>query len=258
MTKVAIVTGASSGLGREFVRQLAEDRDIEEFWVIARRKERLEELQSFCSQKVVPLPLDLCDHGSIAVLKEKLQKEQPDVQVLVCAAGLGKIGECRDLPDSRIDTMIDLNVRACVDVTQACLPYVSKGSRIIEISSIAGFQPMPAFSVYSASKAFVQNYSKGLHYEMIGTGVHVTCVCPYWVKDTEFIGVAEKDNDKKIRYKNKPLSSVSSSVVKIALRDSRMNLWVSTPGIVCTIDRVFAKFVPHCLVTPIMDLVSRL
>lgn len=137
MTKVAIVTGASSGLGREFVRQLAEDRDIEEFWVIARRKERLEELQSFCSQKVVPLPLDLCDHGSIAVLKEKLQKEQPDVQVLVCAAGLGKIGECRDLPDSRIDTMIDLNVRACVDVTQACLPYVSKGSRIIEISSLS-------------------------------------------------------------------------------------------------------------------------
>lgn len=257
MARIAIVTGASSGLGREYVRQLGEDASIEEFWVIARRKQRLLELQDSCRQKVVPLALDLCDPSSMEVLQQKLEEEKPQIRVLVNAAGLGTIGSSKDLSVAQNDRMIELNVRAAVDVTTICLPYLHKGSRVLEIASIAGFQPMPYFNVYAASKAFLQSYTKGLHYELIGTGIHVTAVCPYWVKDTEFIPNAEKGETKK-RYGTRFLASVSRNVVKTSLRDSRLNLWVSTPGIVCTVERVFAKFVPHCIVVPVMDLVSRL
>jgi len=254
--KIAIVTGASSGLGREFVHQLGEDASLDEIWAIARRKDRLEMLQPVCGRPVRPIPLDLTSREDLCRLDALLRQESPAISVLVCAAGMGRIGFCTEIPSSDNDAMIDLNCRAAVAVTTAALPYLSSGSRILEICSTAGFQPIPGLNVYAATKAFLQSYAKALHYELLSTGIHVTAVCPYWIKDTEFIPNAQKVSQS--GYRHFPLASHAHSVVRWALTDSRLNLWVSTPSPVSMIHRLFAKFVPHTVMVPLMDLIRRI
>lgn len=254
--KIAIVTGASSGLGKEYVRQISEKETLDEIWIIARRADRLHELSSTIDTPVKAIPLDLTKGESFVTLKSILEEEKPNLRILINAAGMGKIGKVKDIPMDQVNNMIHLNCQALADMTTICLPYCSKGSRILEIASIAGFQPMPRFAVYGATKAFVQSYTKALHHELLGTGIHVTAVCPYWISDTEFIGIADKQSDG--AYRKKPLASKKKSVVSSSLRDSKLNLWISTPGIVTTVDRFVAKFVPDCIVVPIMDLVSKL
>lgn len=254
---IAIITGASSGLGKEYVRQISNnEKNIDEIWIIARRADRLHELTSTISTPLKAIPLDLTKINSFDELNSILQNENPNIRILVNAAGMGKIGLVKDMPLEQVNNMIDLNCRALADMTTICLPYCSKGSQIIEVASIAGFQPMPGLDVYAATKSFVQSYSKALHYELKKEGIHVTAVCPYWIKDTEFISIAEKQSDG--GYAHKPLASKKKSVVAISLRDSKLNLWISTPGIVTTIDRFFAKFIPNCIIVPIMDLVRKI
>lgn len=254
--KIAVVTGASSGLGREFVRQLGCGGGLDEIWAIARREDRLAALQALSPCPVRPIPMDLTRAESTQQLRALLAREQPEVSVLVCAAGLGRIGATADIPDADNDTMINLNCRAAVDVTAACLPYLVRGSRVLEICSTAGFQPMPQLNVYAATKAFLLHYTKALHHELRPRGIHVTAVCPYWVKDTEFIPQAQATDASGFRHF--PLASRSPMVVARALRASRRNRWVSTPGPICTIHRFAAKFVPHALMVPLMDVVRRL
>lgn len=254
--KIAVVTGASSGLGREFVHQLDARGELDEIWAVARREDRLKELQAVCSHPVRPLPLDLTDGESVRHLSALFQQEQPDIRWLICAAGFGRIGLSAEIPAADNDAMIDLNCRAAVDVTAAALPWMRRGSRILEICSTAGFQPMPGINVYAATKAFLQSYAKALHHELLSSGIHVTAVCPYWIKDTEFIPTAQKVNQTGFRHF--PLASRARSVVKWALADGERNLWVSTPGLVCSVHRLFAKFVPHFMMVPLMDGLRRL
>jgi len=190
--KIALVTGASSGLGREFVRQLGEEHALDEIWAVARRRERLAELQALTAVPVRPLSLDLTEESSYETLRELLAREQPEISVLVCAAGFGRIGQTRAVPAADNDAMIDLNCRAAVAVTTAAFPYLRRGSRVLEICSTAGFQPMPGLNVYAATKAFLLSYTKALHYEILTSGIRVTAVCPYWIRDTEFIPQAQK------------------------------------------------------------------
>ena len=252
------MTGASSGLGREFVRQLDRESGLkwEGLWVSGGREIRLAELGERCAHRVRALPMDLTRRESVEALKALLEREKPDIAVLVCAAGLGRIGRTWEISDRDNDAMIDLNCRAAVDVTCACLPYLRRGSRVLELCSTAGFQPMPELNVYAATKAFLQSFTKTLHYELRGRGIHVTAVCPYWVKDTEFIPRAKEHEPGGFRHF--PLASRAENVVRRALRDSRLNLWVSTPGPVCTVHRLAAKFIPHVVMVPLMDLLRRL
>ena len=256
--RIALVTGASSGLGREFVSQLDRESglEVDELWVIARRENRLIELGERCAHRVRPIPMDLTRRESVEELKALLAAEKPEVAVLVFAAGLGRIGRTWEISDRDNDAMIDLNCKAAVDVTSACLPYLRRGSRVLELCSTAGFQPMPELNVYAATKAFLLSYTKTLHYELRGRGVRVTAVCPYWVKDTEFIPKAKEHEPGGFRHF--PLASRAKTVVRWALADSRLNLWVSTPGPVCMVHRLAAKFIPHFIMVPLMDLLRRL
>ena len=240
---IAIVTGASSGLGGEFVRQLAQQEGLDEIWVIARRKERLEQLARQVKTPLRVLPLDLIESESFDTLRELLVAEQPRVQVLINAAGFGKIGSYRDISITDCDRMMDLNCRAAVDMTLLALPYMGRGSRILEICSTTSFQPFPYLNVYAATKAFLYRFSRALRWELRGTGITVTAVCPYWIKDTEFIATAQKTkNSSYIRHF--PLASREKSVARWALHDSRLGLPVSTPGIVCSLHRIAAKVIP--------------
>ena len=257
--KIAIITGASSGLGKEYVKELGmKEAGIDELWVIARRKERLMELSQLSRIPVRALPYDLVKKSSIDELSKLLAEERPDIRILINAAGFGKIGSTVEIGLEDTDRMIELNCRAAVDMTYIFLPYMREGSRIMEICSTSGFQPFQYLNVYAASKAFLYRFSRALRVELFSRKIKVTAVCPYWIRDTEFIPVAENDhtaNKKKIRHY--PLSSGVHSVAVHSLMDSRLGLAVSTPGIVCTAHRIAAKVIPAELMMGIWAILRR-
>lgn len=256
MKTIAVITGASSGLGEEYVHQLSGHPEIDEFWLIARNREKLNEIREKYGDKMRPVPLDLSREEDLQKYRQICQEENPRIHYLINCAGMGVIGLVKEQNTADTRRMVDLNCRALAEMTEISLPYMHKGDMILEISSIASFQPMPGFAAYGASKAFVSSYAKALHHELLTSGIHVTAVCPYWIKDTRFIPTAKKAGHK--GYRHIVLASKSRSVVRISLRDAKLNLWVSTPGIVCTVDRIAAKIIPHCLMTPLMDLVRRI
>ena len=188
--KIAIITGASSGLGEEFARRLKDYfPQVEQVWLIARRRERLEalasKLQGFPSEV---LPLDLCDQRSFAVLEEKLAAERPHVAVLINNAGCGYLGRMGETETAVQTRMVDLNVRAMTAMTNLVIPYMPAGGRILNTSSIASFCPTPRMTVYGASKAYVSSFTVGLSEELKRRDITVTAVCPGPMK-TEFLDV---------------------------------------------------------------------
>lgn len=250
--KIAVITGASSGLGREFARRIDEQYDVNEIWVIARRLDRLERLAESLTKPVHCIAADLSTREGISAVARELDRAKPVIEILVNAAGFGKIGSYADIPLKEIDQMIDLNCRGAVDMTQICIPYCGHGSHIAEICSTAGFQPFPYLNVYAASKAFLYRYSRALGRELLGDGITVTAVCPYWVKSTEFIGKAK--NTKNSSYiKGFPLAEDEHVVVARAMTDINLGLSVSTPGLVCTLHRFFAKILSSNLLMLIWD-----
>lgn len=243
--KIAIVTGASSGLGWAFVRQL--DREgFDEIWGVARREGRLKELAREIATPLRPLPLDLVKPESIGAVKALLEKERPEVAVLVNAAGFGKFGTCGDMTLQETSDMIDLNCKAAVDLTAAVLPYMARGSRVLEICSSAAFQPLPGFNVYAATKAFLLRYSRALRWEVAPRGIKVTAVCPGWIK-TEFMAVA-RDTKNGATVRHYPMALRPETVARRALRSSRLGLAVTTCGLFPFVQRVASKCLPHCLI----------
>ena len=177
----AVITGASAGLGAEFTRQLVREfPDIEEFWLIARRVGKLEELaQQFPEKKFVCIGLNLLDPKSFRYLGEKLAEQKVDVRLLVNNAGCGTTGNIGASASSAdVMRVVDLNVRALTMVTQTVVPFMTRGAKIINVSSIAAFCPTPRMTVYSASKAYVSAFTGGLADELRPKGITVTAVCP--------------------------------------------------------------------------------
>lgn len=262
---IAIITGASSGLGHEFARQISQKyaSDIDEMWLIARRKEPLlalaQEISATGKCTGVAMPMDITNAAQMDDLKEKLEIEQPTVSYLVNAAGMAKIGGPFTIERADSLAMIDLNCRAAVDMTTICLPHCSRGSRILQICSTAGFQPMQVLNIYAASKAFLLRYSQALRLELTGRQIFVTAVCPYWIKDTEFITQAKNTGNEKgaAAIRHFPLSSRTPGVVRMALMDNRLGLWVSTPGPICFIHRLFCKIFPPIVPMAWWELIRR-
>jgi len=247
--KIAVVTGASSGIGREFVKQTAFAEPVDEIWCIARRTDRLDQLKKEVSSKVRPISLDLLKKDSIAAFKELLEQEKPDITLLVNAAGFGKYGGYNDLTELEIDNMIDLNCRALIHLTYACLPYMKAGGRVIMMGSSSAFQPLPEFILYASTKVFVVNFSRALNVELKKQGITVTTVCPGYVR-TEFFAVAQDTKNPTTCQNFKPLYE-PEDVIKKALRDSKKGKDMSVLGIHVKLLRLMSKLLPNRLVMKI-------
>ena len=243
--RIAVITGASSGLGQEYCRYLDQKEQLDELWIIARRQERLTELADTLSTCCRIFALDLSQEASFTELEQQLAVHTPDIRFLINAAGFGKQGNYADIPRREQDTMVLLNCKAMMDVTLLCLPYMQRGARILQISSVASFQPMQQLNVYAASKAFVSSYSRALRWELFPRHINLTCVCPYWIRDTEFIATTQTGTSRPTAVHHFPLSTTSSRVVKQSMLHNRMWLPFSCPGIFAPIFRVWSKFAPH-------------
>ncbi len=240
---IAIITGASSGMGRDFVFAVKDEYKPDCIWLIARREERLLDIAKELDIKTEILPLDLQKNESMEIIKNKLEKEKPVIKVLVNASGFGKFGAFEKLDlNSQLD-MIDLNDKALVAMTYITLPYMNKGSVIYQLGSLSSFQPVPYINVYGASKAFVLSFSRALNRELRTKGIRCMAVCPGWVK-TEFFNRAVKDDT--ISYYNKFFTS--NEVVKRAVRDMKKGKDVSICGFSIRAQVFFTKLLPHKLV----------
>ncbi len=241
--KIAVITGASSGMGRDFVRQLDAADTYDEIWVIARRRDRLESLAADIRAPLRILALDLTKQESIEEYKAALAECQPTVSVLVNGSGFGRFGAFKDYPMADYYTMVDLNVSALVAITYATLPYMTRGGEIYQMGSLSSFQPVPYINVYGATKAFVLSFSRALNQELRGTGIRVMAVCPGWVR-TEFFDHAVTDDT--IKYYNKFYDS--DEVVRCALKDMKRGKDVSICGLSVRAQVLATKLLPHKLI----------
>lgn len=240
--KIAIITGASSGMGRDFARQLDQTGNYEQLWVIARREERLLTLKEELKTPVKVFPMDLTKQEDLECYAAELEKEKPQVLTLVNAGGFGKFGRVEQIPLSDCMGMIDVNCKALVSMTQLTLPYMERGSAVIELGSLSSFQPVPYLNVYAASKAFVLSYSRALNVELKPRGIRVMAVCPGWVK-TEFFDRATKTSNDAVTYYN--VFSESADVVRTALRDLKRGKDVSVHNFRVRAQVRLVKLLPH-------------
>ena len=239
--KIAIVTGASSGIGREFVKQIAEQEKLDEIWVIARREDRLNELKDEF-KKVRPIVLDLIKDGSRDIIKSMLADEKPDIRILVNAAGFGKFGPFIELTEQEIDSIILLNLKSLIDMTYDCIPYMSKGARILNMGSASCFQPLPEFNMYATTKTAVLSFSRALNVELKSKGITITSVCPGWVR-TEFYQVAKDTKNPDALTNFKPLYE-PEDVIRKALKDSRKGKDLSILGMTVKLQRLSTRLFP--------------
>ena len=222
---IAIVTGASSGIGREFVYAVDQQEQVEEIWVIARRAQRLEELKEQCSHPIRPLTLDLSREESWEELRGLLEQEKPRVRLLVNAAGCGVFGPFAEKELDRLINSARLNALALTAVCRLCLPYMERDDRIVNMGSNSSWQPVPYQAVYGASKSYVLSFSRALGRELRPKGIRVLCVCPGWIK-TEFQQTAQ--HDAYIRYVDRWYGP--KEVAEQAMKDLRKGKSVSILG----------------------------
>ncbi|MBE6942838.1 MAG: SDR family NAD(P)-dependent oxidoreductase [Ruminococcaceae bacterium] len=244
--KIAIVTGASSGMGREFVRQLSGYVKVDEVWVIARRENALNELKEECPYPVRPLALDLCDPESFARLSALLEEIKPDIRLLVNAAGFGRFGSFMKVTLEDDLRMIDLNCKALIYMTRLCLPYMKEGSHILQLDSMSAFQPVPYIATYGATKAFVLSHTRAILPELRKKGIRIMAMNPFWVK-TEFFDHAFATNDREVQ--NYVCFHEAKDVVATGLHDLyKTKKQVSVHSFVAKFQRLLVKLVPHSIV----------
>ena len=238
--RIAIITGATGGLGIGFTQAIAAMEDIEEIWAVGRNAAKLGKLkESF--EKVRPVEADLAYDG-VRLLEGMMKEEAPDVRFLVNNAGVGYFGAFEKQTREEVEAFCRINCSAPAELMAVALPYMKKGARIINVSSASSFQPNPYLSAYSASKVFLKNLSRALSVELRSRGISVTCVCPGWV-DT---GMLPRTKDgKEIRYSG--MISVDR-VVKKAMKDSMRGKAMSVPGFFAKYFRIYSKLMPTGLV----------
>ena len=237
--KIAVITGASSGIGREFVLAVDREFTLDEIWIIARREERLRDLAPQCRNKIRPVPLNLLLPEAMDKYKAMLEMEQPEIHILVNAAGFGVFGPFEEKEYAKQLDSVRLNSVALTSMCHISLPYMKKGDHIINIGSNSSWQPVPYQAVYGASKSYVLSFSRAIGRELKPRGIGVMCVCPGWIK-TEFQSVAE--HDAYIRYVDRWYTP--DEVAARAMRDLHKGKQISILGAPVRWQVRLVKFLP--------------
>ena len=243
---VAIITGASGGIGSEFARQISRLEGVDELWFVARNEQRMVALGDEIGLKTKIISADLTTMDGINKVREALACEKPSVKFLVNASGFGNYGAFDEISEDEVIKMIDLNVKALVLITHMTVPYMERGGRIIELGSGSCFTPLPYFNIYSSSKVFVLHYTKSLNHELKKYGVRATCFCPGWV-DTEFLGKSLA-NGKTHPKSMKPLLKCED-VVRRCVKASVKGRAMCVTNWYTKLQHLMFKLLPDCLLT---------
>jgi len=240
--KIAVITGASAGLGREFLRCLPKYYpNIEEVWIIARRADKLEEAAKECSIPCRIIPLDLTTDESYDKLAIQAAELKPEVLMLINNSGCGYLGNVGEDELYRQTRMVDLNIKGLTAVTHLLIPYMPRGAKIINVSSIASFCPNARMTVYSSTKAYVTSFTLGLGEELKERGITATAVCA-GPMDTSFIELGGiKGNSK--TFDILPYCD-PAKVADGALVAAKHGRSVYTPTAFYKLYRVLAKILP--------------
>ena len=241
---LAIITGASSGIGQEFARRIKETGYADGFLLIARREEKLKGLAAELGENAEILTADLATSEGIERVRAYLEEHRPEVRYLINAAGYGVFGDYTEVSERDTVGMIDLNVKATVLLSHMVIPYMTRGANLLEVGSASVFTPLPGFNVYASSKAFVYHYAQALAYEVKERGIAVTVFCPGWVK-TEFFDRAENEKSAGPKSK-KPMLTVEYAVA-CAMRAMKKRKILCTCNWFTKMQHLFSKILPNRL-----------
>ncbi len=252
---IIIITGASSGIGLEFLRKVdSYFSNIDEFWLAARGRDRLQEAAKGLRHRVRLFPMDLTDSIQLNILENAVRSKGGVVRMLINCAGEGLTGDFINQDRETVLRMIRLNCLALTELTHRMLPFMRRGSRLIQMASGAAFIPQPGFAVYAASKSYVLSFSRALAEELRPLGIGVTIVCPGPV-DTPFL---EKAGQGSGTLAIKKLVTVNPErVVNKALRDSYWGRELSVCGLPVKGLQLLSKAVPHRVILNVMNHMKR-
>jgi short-subunit dehydrogenase len=239
--RIAIITGASGGIGKEFTKLMLQEK-VDEIWAIARNQDKLTALKNELGDKIVTIQADLSKSIELHSIGELLKNQKPVIAYLINNAGLAKMGSYQNFTVDEIQDTVSINCSAVVVLCTLCIPYMEKGSRILNISSAASFQPLPYLNLYSATKVFERTYSRSLNVELRGTGITSTAVCPSWV-DTDLL--VKEFNGEKIKF---PGIVESDKVAIKALRDAKRGKDMSVCTLYVKYGHVLSKLFPQKMV----------
>lgn len=245
--KIAVITGASSGLGAEFA--YATDKlcpEIDEIWLIARREDRLKAVAQKITKNTRILTMDITDRTALEFYENALKENGAQISLLINNAGFGKLGDFDKLSVDDNSGMIRLNCEALTVFTAVSLPYIKENGEIINSCSIASFAPNSRMAVYSSTKAYVMSFSRALREELTQRKINVLAVCP-GPMDTEFLSVAGIEKGTSRTFDTLP--RVKPDLVAVnSIKASKKKKSVYTNHIFYKFYRLLAKILPHSLV----------
>ncbi len=244
MKNIAVITGATGGFGREFIKLLLKKEYIDEIWAIARNNDKLLNLINEFGSEIKVFSYDLSNLDCIKNFQTKLN-DDIKIKYLINNAGYAKFCSYEDLNTDESLNMINLNVSSVVAMGLICIPYMSKGSRIINISSQSSFLPLPYLNIYSATKVFVRHYSRALNVELKNKNITVTTVCPGWMK-TNLYDVARVNGAKKVISSFDGITT-PDKVAKKALDDADKGKALSIYGFFSNATHIAGKILPQSL-----------
>jgi len=255
----ALITGASSGLGAEFARQLAPH--ARGLVLVARRADRLEALKAELARSGLDIQCHAADLGDAAQVERvlaALEENGTRVDFLINNAGLGDHGLFEESDWQRVQAMLDVNIAALTRLTHALLPGILRSGRgaILNVSSIVAYLPMPTMAVYAASKAYVTSFTEALRGELCGTGVLVSALCPGPV-DTEFGGLAKRADEEDAAPAPNFLKQPVERIVRDGLRGLDRGRARTIPGLPLAVMMLLTALVPIFILRPFLGIGAR-
>lgn len=244
---IAVITGASAGLGTEYVKAVADTYPtLDEIWILARRKEKLEEIANkILTVKCRSIVCDVTNSDDLMSYKEMLNDFSANVKILVNNAGFGKLGIFDEISQESSVNMIRLNCEALTVVTAVTLPFMKPLSQIINVSSIASFVPNARMAVYSSTKAYVTSFSRALREELKKRKINVTAVCP-GPMETEFLSLADIAPGSSKTFDMLPRVNPKNVAIKSLVAASRGKA-MYTDRAFYKFYRILSKILPHSI-----------